>query len=615
MPKRNRSDDLVGRYSSDRGTITRATDTDLWSRMKKRRLEDCDSLGDELIETIIAGIKVDGLQDETSSKDKFELILQHHFRAASNPTLPAEKRRFAWNTVSNLLRNMDTLLGRQQEERASSDNGGQSSSVLARVDLGQTASSERQRPSKRPAVPAIHPSLQRVANKQGNTNNSINTNGSVAAAADGSDASTTQQVVHPSLQKTAVIHPSLIHPSLQNKNPNSQSGVTSTSTNTVQTTASTRPQPIHPSLQRNNTRAGKSKENEHPQVAETSQNTTSRPNAKETAKPDTSTSAGLVEKPPTVQEKPTLDTSDTCIDFVADPESSPYSQSMHKRGSVKVTYRKIKRYPPSMVKEAALRFSTWEPNWTITTVIQMGLTSTVDRCHNKTGTFDPTTVPKTVASFPLNEQVLQSSTIDAVKNWGKEGGTPKEGEYRLLLRMLPMDSKSNKNIRADCHQWPKGTFLTLNGKPMTGIFQRKQCNTDFAKWKGMSRHLDLGSRIKFPVQKHKIELCCRDSEQYWYLLALCKFRSPDSLLEQIMNPDNNTLCRLSLEESIEKAKVSATVQTVVLDDDEVVSAETGMFVFSLICPVSKIPMTTPVRGVECKHWQVRIFVCMFCKKK
>ena len=45
----------------------------------------------------------------------------------------------------------------------------------------------------------------------------------------------------------------------------------------------------------------------------------------------------------------------------------------------------------------------------------------------------------------------------------------------------------------------------------------------------------------------------------------------------------------------------------VLDDDEDDDSDNtdiAKFVFSLIDPISKVPMKIPVRGRSCKHWQV-----------
>ena len=90
MPKRNRSENLIGSRSLERGTLTRALDTDAFKRILKRRLEDCDALGDELIKTIIAGINAEGLEDEKTAKGKFEHIVRFYFRVASNAVLPPE---------------------------------------------------------------------------------------------------------------------------------------------------------------------------------------------------------------------------------------------------------------------------------------------------------------------------------------------------------------------------------------------------------------------------------------------------------------------------------------------------------------------------------------------
>jgi hypothetical protein len=172
--------------------------------------------------------------------------------------------------------------------------------------------------------------------------------------------------------------------------------------------------------------------------------------------------------------------------------------------------------------------------------------------------------------------------------------------------------------RADCHLWPKGTFVTVDGIAH-GLTQRHQQSHDLKKWLGMCKHFDMGSVIQFPLLKStEINICCLDTDQYYFSLALCQYRSPDFLVRKLHGlkpecdspPREHSLQRLSLEESLQKAKQLINQPNMVVldddDDDQSAGQGVGKFVFSLIDPLSKVPMTTPVRGKKCKHWQVRI---------
>lgn len=630
MPKRNRSENLIGSRSLERGTLTRALDTDTFKRILKRRLEDCDALGDELIETIIAGINAEALEDEKTAKGKFEHIVRFYFRVASNAVLPPEKRRLAWNTVSDLLRQVDSLLERKIDERDPSSDAN-TSSLLSGVDL--SATSERRRPSKRPSVMATHPALQRLASNQTiPTSPATSSKTTIAAASErqteqSQTAATTagekrnQRTprVHPALQK----HPSM-HPALQNGG--------SANNDPSQPKKSSTGKPIHPSLQNNSSLqvgmvihdnsapTSLAQEFMPPTTPNLASTSTVTDKDAPTANGQTNTNNSVILSNPTknlektkthvipvekgLVEKPLAS---TYIDFPSDQNNSPYSRALQGRDAIRVTFRHVKDISASTHEEVVMRLSTWEPYWEIERILCFGYTSKIDVCKASSSrkNVPPETVPKTVASFSIDENLLQRNMIDAVKNWGKDGGTPIDGEYRLLLRFLPKDPKDNKKKRADCHLWPKGTFLTLNGNPIT-IDQRRQQSHNHLEWKGMSKHLDLGKHINAPSQMNKIGICCVDPDQYYFTLALCKYRSPATLVNQLLTSNKLTLEWLSLEDSVKKAK-SFTSQAVVLDDDEDDDSDNtdiAKFVFSLIDPISKVPMKIPVRGRSCKHWQV-----------
>jgi hypothetical protein len=69
-------------------------------------------------------------------------------------------------------------------------------------------------------------------------------------------------------------------------------------------------------------------------------------------------------------------------------------------------------------------------------------------------------------------------------NWGENIKDYKSGDRRLLLRTLPLTrSLKESTQRADCHLWPKGTFIQLKigeeiKEQVVKISQRQQQHHD-----------------------------------------------------------------------------------------------------------------------------------------
>jgi hypothetical protein len=67
------------------------------------------------------------------------------------------------------------------------------------------------------------------------------------------------------------------------------------------------------------------------------------------------------------------------------------------------------------------------------------------------------------------------------------------GDRRLLVRTLPLERSAKYiNSSADCHQWPKGTFVEMRRGfdeqiLPRNIVQRKQQSHAPSEWKGISR--------------------------------------------------------------------------------------------------------------------------------
>jgi len=279
-----------------------------------------------------------------------------------------------------------------------------------------------------------------------------------------------------------------------------------------------------------------------------------------------------------------------------------------------VTFKKISaiRYGDAF----SIRLASSEPYWMGVKNIHFGMTSKVDKVEWSKGARHPTNEPKTVWTFNFNKWCDELIADKIIKKWGDESEKePKEGEFRLLLRMLPVDvDEKMKKKRADCHLWPKGTMLLVDDKVVPDLVQRKQQSHCLSEWKGMCKHFDLSSAIKFPLHKHKIQLCSCEAQQYYISITVCQYRSPQFLFRKLLGKEpecKNLPCheleRLSLEASMEKAKGLINQQAIVLDDEIEKSSNNnglvGKFVFSLIDPVAKKAIVTPVRGRKCKHWQ------------
>jgi hypothetical protein len=293
------------------------------------------------------------------------------------------------------------------------------------------------------------------------------------------------------------------------------------------------------------------------------------------------------------------------------PNSKCYSFALKARNGVRAFY---KSHWPSdeMSKSAGQLFEMWEPFWQVEQVVKSGVTSKIELLEwedNKRSPVRPLTVG--VLDFPSLSGDL-ASKIDWGTNKSETGRKPKDGDYALLLRMLPtqIDPKY-KNKRSNCHLWPKGTFLTVNGEPVV-LQQRIQANHDETKWEYQSHPLDLAQHIKSaPKGETTLTMCCYDRTPFLYMVAICCYKSPSTLTKGLLQPNNRFLQRLSWGESCEKAMGYIHQQSVSLDDDDretngqATKVDGGKLVFSLLDPVMKVPMTTPVRGIRCKHWQVR----------
>jgi hypothetical protein len=310
--------------------------------------------------------------------------------------------------------------------------------------------------------------------------------------------------------------------------------------------------------------------------------------------------------------------------------NSPFSGALHPRHAVTARFRK--QIPSlDMSRDVGRRMAVWDPYWRTERILACGLSSPVDATHFRpqpgNTTNMPMLAPQTVVScsFNLTPELMKLLLVKGNndQDWGNKDLPPaRDGESRLILRMLPLQAQTKK--RADCHLWPKGTFCVINGGNAQRLYQRKQQSHEHTKWLGMCKHLDMTSLIlaqpnnrtsQTTTTTHTMELACIDAERYFFCISICTFQNADTITSALLNPMEGTqpyLQKLTLEESIHKALALIT-QPIIMDDlmsgDEATNhnappEDVGKLVFTLTCPLSKALMKIPVRGRCCKHWQV-----------
>lgn len=344
--------------------------------------------------------------------------------------------------------------------------------------------------------------------------------------------------------------------------------------------------------------------------------------------------------PPPLQETPLFNVSKSTADkwFPADESGSfgcfydgrrDGEKSIDVRAPATVKYRK--HIPASHVmKEFASRLARWEPNWVAVRVIGGGMTSTIDNVVFTKKNHNPMTKPNTVASFKVKDLAGQIMKHMQSVNTQYLSHGPKDGECRVIFQMLPVQlTDYQKEKRADCHLWPKGTFLQFStGLPGSApaplpLLQRKQQNHDLEEWKSQCYILDVTANIlplvNFGRQRGSaamqntestFDLLCHDSQLYLYNIAICRYRTAATLSKQIQ-ATNGVLKHLTKDESLAKARTMMQNNQVVLDSDDEDNGGgnakgDGHITFTLFDKgVTMKTVKTPVRGRQCIHFSVR----------
>ncbi|KAL7469616.1 hypothetical protein ACHAXS_010771 [Conticribra weissflogii] len=308
------------------------------------------------------------------------------------------------------------------------------------------------------------------------------------------------------------------------------------------------------------------------------------------------------------------------------------------------------------------RLETWEPYWKVidelgkkdlpclnpsgqTNWTRVGTKTAPCLPSPQSGIVENPPVSCAMVSIDLSKELSKSKFANyrSSSPWGIEWGkavTYTTGDRRLLVRTLPLKrSAYDVKKRADTHLWPKGTFVqfsqglnhmgSCSGYAMK-ILQRRQQSHDPMLWKGMSHALDLSNVINNTQTPFYIKLCSRESVDtsgdssyekqigivsgsYAVHVAICEYVSPDDLYDRVTGkvPGGDFIIpTMPLDMARSKAKCYLESQTVSIDDSDEEdsnnggnSGEDNCLTFSLLCPISKSAMETPVRGQKCKHMQ------------
>ena len=259
----------------------------------------------------------------------------------------------------------------------------------------------------------------------------------------------------------------------------------------------------------------------------------------------------------------------------------------------------MRKLYPDELAAVKNRFRKWDPFFGFVGVQYVGVTVPAKSSEPSA---------KTAASIMFDTGAAGGSDIvnRIPKKWfekRRDIASWKLGEFGIFLKMIPVEYKSKS--RADTHLWPKGTFLQVKNLPVR-LAQRSQQSHDARLWKGQSKMLDMTSMVD-PSEKTFVQLLCHDEEPYYFMLGFVRYESVDSIYDQLLST-SSLLPFITYEKSLVRAKqkANAEVLTVDSDDDQDGSEESlGKFIFSLVCPLSRHIMETPVRGQHCRHFQVR----------
>lgn len=307
------------------------------------------------------------------------------------------------------------------------------------------------------------------------------------------------------------------------------------------------------------------------------------------------------------------------IEFL--PDKDRRNNAVHPRlDAVVVDYRYDNQIMPPWNKRALdKRLATWEPFWEVKydvvsnsnyTGIQLAAVENFYLANGSVSNIKDYKDKEFKSCMQYSFKTPQSSHLTKQPKWGKDrnNNTYQTGDLALILRMLPCNPPK-PDYKADTHTWPKGTFAQLNSHVIRGIGQRKQQIHDESLWKGNCVVLDLSPYCHNDPNKENIlqiaSLEYDANNPYGIQLAICQYKDPKSLLDGMIS----TISQIPYDQAITNARKYFQDHTISIDDssdeddNQNSSFDSNQLTFSLNCPISMIPIKTPVRGKDCLHLQ------------
>ena len=269
------------------------------------------------------------------------------------------------------------------------------------------------------------------------------------------------------------------------------------------------------------------------------------------------------------------------------------------------------------------RLEKWDPHWKVEKHFCIGVTAPVTKViHQKPVPYKP----KMAARF-ISKDLIKKAGPYLRSSYGPQ---PLNDERRILIRMLPLWISKQKNKgkdRADVHLWPKGTYLQIglpngNVTPMPQeLQQRKQQSHDVSKWLGICGHLDITALVHKTFSstraslhigsfESKFELGYYEDTPYMFSLAMCRYQSPKTLVQTLLDNDS-LLRRVEFDEMHNRVKKIMESNEVILDGDSDEddnpsnkAKEQKSIRFSIRDPIQRVVLQNPVRGRRCLHISV-----------
>lgn len=126
------------------------------------------------------------------------------------------------------------------------------------------------------------------------------------------------------------------------------------------------------------------------------------------------------------------------------------------------------------------------------------------------------------------------------------------GNLRILLRAYKNNFSPQPGYGTEGrHQWPKGTTIKINRDTVAPeiLKQRKEItNSTMSKWKGECEPLDISGWCR-SGSHFVIDVSCKDTDQYAFVVQVVKIVSVDQVLSDILSQP-----RMSYADALEPVK-------------------------------------------------------------